>query len=109
MRTLQLIEDRRLETVDVAPPPAPGQGDVTLKLKVVALDYDGTVARDDVLEPSVRAAIANARTHGIFTPSARVGRAGMCARHLENAESPRSRPPRRLRSATARRRARARP
>ena len=36
-----------------------------MKLSVVALDYDGTVARDDVLDPSVRDAIAAARTQGI--------------------------------------------
>jgi hydroxymethylpyrimidine pyrophosphatase-like HAD family hydrolase len=36
-----------------------------VKLSVIALDYDGTVARDDVLDPSVRAAIAAARTSGI--------------------------------------------
>jgi hydroxymethylpyrimidine pyrophosphatase-like HAD family hydrolase len=36
-----------------------------VKLSVIALDYDGTVARGDVLDPSVRDAIAAARTHGI--------------------------------------------
>ena len=36
-----------------------------MKLSVIALDYDGTVARGDVLDPSVREAIAAARTHGI--------------------------------------------
>jgi hydroxymethylpyrimidine pyrophosphatase-like HAD family hydrolase len=36
-----------------------------VKLSVIALDYDGTVARGDVLEPSVREAIAAARTRGI--------------------------------------------
>jgi hydroxymethylpyrimidine pyrophosphatase-like HAD family hydrolase len=36
-----------------------------VKLSVIALDYDGTVARGDVLDPSVRAAIAAARTQGI--------------------------------------------
>ncbi|HEY6615394.1 MAG TPA: HAD hydrolase family protein, partial [Vicinamibacterales bacterium] len=36
-----------------------------MKLSVIALDYDGTVARDDVLDPSVRNAIAAARTQGI--------------------------------------------
>ncbi|MGN6144246.1 MAG: zinc-binding dehydrogenase [Mesorhizobium sp.] len=39
MRALQLIEDRRLETVDLPPPPAPGQGDVTLRIKAVALNH----------------------------------------------------------------------
>jgi hydroxymethylpyrimidine pyrophosphatase-like HAD family hydrolase len=36
-----------------------------VKLSVLALDYDGTVARADALDPSVRAAIAAARTRGI--------------------------------------------
>ena len=36
-----------------------------MKLSVVALDYDGTIARDGVLEPSVRDAIAAVRTRGI--------------------------------------------
>jgi len=36
-----------------------------VKLSVIALDYDGTVARGDVLDPSVREAIAAARTRGI--------------------------------------------
>jgi hydroxymethylpyrimidine pyrophosphatase-like HAD family hydrolase len=36
-----------------------------LKLSVIALDYDGTVAHGDVLDPSVRDAVAAARTHGI--------------------------------------------
>ena len=39
MRALQLIEDRRLETVDVAPPPPPALGEVTLKIKAVALNH----------------------------------------------------------------------
>ncbi|THF59783.1 zinc-binding dehydrogenase [Ollibium composti] len=39
MRALQLIEDRRLETVDLPPPPAPGQGEVTLRIKAVALNH----------------------------------------------------------------------
>ena len=37
-----------------------------MKLSVIALDYDGTIARDDVLDPSVRDAIAVARTQGII-------------------------------------------
>jgi hypothetical protein len=37
----------------------------SLKLSVIALDYDGTVARGDVLDPAVREAIALARTRGI--------------------------------------------
>jgi hypothetical protein len=36
-----------------------------VKLSALALDYDGTIARGDVLDPSVRAAIAAARTQGI--------------------------------------------
>lgn len=36
-----------------------------MKLSVVALDFDGTAARNDVLDPSVRSAIAEARTAGI--------------------------------------------
>lgn len=39
MRALQLIEDRRLEAVDVPPPPAPGLGEVTLNIKAVALNH----------------------------------------------------------------------
>ncbi|MGB3900965.1 MAG: zinc-binding dehydrogenase [Mesorhizobium sp.] len=39
MRTLQLIEDRRLETVDLPPPPPPALGEVTLKIKAVALNH----------------------------------------------------------------------
>src|SRR5688572_3175807 len=39
MRALQLIEDRRLETVEVAPPPEPGLGEVTLRIKAVALNH----------------------------------------------------------------------
>jgi hydroxymethylpyrimidine pyrophosphatase-like HAD family hydrolase len=36
-----------------------------VKLSVIALDYDGTIARDDTLHPEVRDAIANARGNGI--------------------------------------------
>ncbi len=36
-----------------------------MKLSVVALDYDGTIARGDTLDNSVRDAIATARTRGI--------------------------------------------
>ena len=32
---------------------------------VVALDYDGTIATNDVMDPSVRAAIGEARDAGI--------------------------------------------
>jgi hydroxymethylpyrimidine pyrophosphatase-like HAD family hydrolase len=36
-----------------------------MKLSVIALDYDGTIARHDRLDPSVRDAIAGARARGI--------------------------------------------
>jgi hydroxymethylpyrimidine pyrophosphatase-like HAD family hydrolase len=36
-----------------------------MKFAVLALDYDGTVARNDVLEPSVRTALAELRGQGI--------------------------------------------
>ncbi len=36
-----------------------------MKFGVLALDYDGTIARDGVLDPEVRAAIADVRKHGI--------------------------------------------
>jgi hydroxymethylpyrimidine pyrophosphatase-like HAD family hydrolase len=36
-----------------------------LKLSVIALDFDGTIARDDAVDGSVREAIAIARTQGI--------------------------------------------
>ena len=39
MRALQLIEDRRLETVDLAPPPPPAHGEVTLAIQAVALNH----------------------------------------------------------------------
>ena len=39
MRALQLIEDRKLEIVDIAPPPPPGPGEVTLAIRVVALNH----------------------------------------------------------------------
>ena len=39
MRALQLIEDRRLETVDLPPPPPPAHGEVTLRIKAVALNH----------------------------------------------------------------------
>jgi hypothetical protein len=37
-----------------------------MKLAIFALDYDGTTARADVLDPSVREAIAAARSNGIL-------------------------------------------
>ncbi len=36
-----------------------------MKFSVLALDYDGTIARDGVLDPQVRAAIADVRAQGI--------------------------------------------
>ncbi len=36
-----------------------------MKFGVLALDYDGTIAREGVLDPEVRSAIAEVRTHGI--------------------------------------------
>lgn len=39
MRALQLVEDRRLETVDLPPPPAPGLGEVTVRIRAVALNH----------------------------------------------------------------------
>jgi hydroxymethylpyrimidine pyrophosphatase-like HAD family hydrolase len=36
-----------------------------LKFGVLALDYDGTIARDGVLDPAVKASIAEARARGI--------------------------------------------
>ncbi|QPC92504.1 zinc-binding dehydrogenase [Mesorhizobium sp. INR15] len=39
MRALQLIEDRRLETVDLPSPPPPALGEVTLRIKAVALNH----------------------------------------------------------------------
>jgi len=39
MRALQLIEDRKLEIVDVTPPPPPGPGEVTVNIKAVALNH----------------------------------------------------------------------
>ncbi len=39
MRALQLIEDRKLEIVDLAPPPPPGPGEVTVNIKAVALNH----------------------------------------------------------------------
>jgi alcohol dehydrogenase len=39
MRALQLVADRQLEQVDIPPPPAPGVGEVTLRIKAVALNH----------------------------------------------------------------------
>ncbi len=37
-----------------------------MKLSVIALDYDGTIARDGVLDPGVRRAIADVRAAGLI-------------------------------------------
>ncbi|NTS31616.1 zinc-binding dehydrogenase [Phyllobacterium sp. BT25] len=39
MRALQLIDDRKLELVDIAPPPPPGVGEVTVNIRAVALNH----------------------------------------------------------------------
>jgi len=39
MKALQLVEDRKLETVDLPAPPAPGIGEVTVAIRVVALNH----------------------------------------------------------------------
>jgi alcohol dehydrogenase len=39
MRALQLVEDRRLEQVDLPPPPPPGPGEATVAIRVVALNH----------------------------------------------------------------------
>ncbi|GHC60791.1 zinc-binding dehydrogenase [Limoniibacter endophyticus] len=39
MRALQLVEDRRLEAVELSPPPAPGEGEVTVRIDAVALNH----------------------------------------------------------------------
>jgi alcohol dehydrogenase len=39
LRALQLVEDRRLETVELLPPPPPVHGEVTLRIKAVALNH----------------------------------------------------------------------
>ena len=43
----------------------PAPGEAAVKLGVIALDYDGTIAEHGRLHPAVRAAIANARTRDI--------------------------------------------
>jgi len=40
---------------------------LSMKLSVIALDYDGTITRGDTLEPAMREAIGLARTNGIVT------------------------------------------
>ena len=39
MRALQLVDDRRLETVDLPEPEAPGPGEALIRLQVVALNH----------------------------------------------------------------------
>ena len=39
MRALQLIEDRRLEAVEIASPPPPATGEVTVRIRAVALNH----------------------------------------------------------------------
>jgi alcohol dehydrogenase len=39
MRALQLIEDRRLEAADIPPPPPPTHGEVTVRIRAVALNH----------------------------------------------------------------------
>jgi alcohol dehydrogenase len=39
MRALQLVADRRLEAVDISPPPSPGIGEATIRIKAVALNH----------------------------------------------------------------------
>ena len=39
MRALQLIEDRKLEIVDIAPPLPPSHGEVTVRIGAVALNH----------------------------------------------------------------------
>src|SRR5690606_13473021 len=39
MRALQLIDDRQLETVDLPEPASPGPGEVTVRIRAVALNH----------------------------------------------------------------------
>jgi alcohol dehydrogenase len=39
MHALQLVSDRRIEVRDIAPPPPPGPGEVTLRIRAVALNH----------------------------------------------------------------------
>ena len=39
MRALQLVSEREVKVTDVAPPPPPGEGEVQLKPRVVALNH----------------------------------------------------------------------
>lgn len=59
-----------------------------MKLSVIALDYDGTIARGDLVDPSVRDAIATARTRTLAAsgnlPTAPRGRRRLLLGHLED-------------------------
>ncbi|MCB1461274.1 MAG: alcohol dehydrogenase catalytic domain-containing protein, partial [Nitratireductor sp.] len=39
MRALQLVSDREVKVTDVEAPPPPGEGEVQLKIRVVALNH----------------------------------------------------------------------
>jgi alcohol dehydrogenase len=39
MRALQLVADRRIEAVEIAPPPLPGPGEATVAIRAVALNH----------------------------------------------------------------------
>ena len=39
MRALKLVADRKLELADVASPPPPGDGEVQIRIKAVALNH----------------------------------------------------------------------
>lgn len=39
MRALQLVDDRRLEAVDLPPPPPPARGEATVRIRAVALNH----------------------------------------------------------------------
>lgn len=50
-----------------------------MKFSALALDYDGTIALDGILDPTVREAIAEARQRGIavILPANWLGRSGI--------------------------------
>jgi hydroxymethylpyrimidine pyrophosphatase-like HAD family hydrolase len=63
-RTRRRLKSESLTTL--ADPPVPGlQRHKGMKLAAIAIDYDGTIAVDGVLDPSVREAIGAARQQGI--------------------------------------------
>ena len=70
MRALQLIEDRRLETVDLPPPPPPSLGEVTLRIKAVGPGVSN-------LLPGQLVSIYGARTCGLCR-ACREGRDNLC-------------------------------